>query len=523
MLEELKAADEEQLLALEEEFRELTLKEAEIFEQLTEVRAAKQRVRRLVAEKKNRYAPIFKLPDELLVCICEAGQNSTDFDRPPLEVLASHVSQRFRWAVISAPSLWSSIRLRWGVKSDAARFATYLERSRARTLSVTCKYASYCGKEECDYDDVHNELPTISANISRIRRLVFECGGMGMSLDDAVAHFSDLRAPCLEYVEISVVVSELDESDNYVPVFGEGAPLLTTLKLTNAFPDYWGPWLLSLTSLDLQGMHGGTSTYVLPMVLSSCPQLIDLTLDDSTFFTSNPPLTESNISLPFLRSLKGLCLHASPDGLVGGIIPHLHAPALEILQFSGVHGAQISGFFNLLPPAKFPTLRSLTFVNSSVPCKACHLLPQRILPQALRHFQNLASLTIVNICHLTLLLGDLLATPTDDGSLSALRTLTLRHRNADELGIASWPRLQSASVLNESDAHDPLQALHTLIATFRETRSLRLRLPRSRFFTERDWDQDDTNFEIFDPQPLLQSLGYDREDEISDLVFLEVE
>jgi hypothetical protein len=85
-------ADEERLLLLEEEFRELiqTLKEADILLQLTDVCAAKQRVRSLVAETKNRHAPIFMLPVELLVSIVQATQQATDHSAR-VEVPVSHV------------------------------------------------------------------------------------------------------------------------------------------------------------------------------------------------------------------------------------------------------------------------------------------------------------------------------------------------------------------------------------------------------------------------------------------------
>ncbi|KAJ7792672.1 hypothetical protein B0H14DRAFT_2623668 [Mycena olivaceomarginata] len=83
-------ADEERLLLLEEEFRELTLKEAGILLQLTDVCAVKQRVRRLVAETKNSHAPIFTLPVELLVSLVQATQQGTDHSAR-VEVLVSHV------------------------------------------------------------------------------------------------------------------------------------------------------------------------------------------------------------------------------------------------------------------------------------------------------------------------------------------------------------------------------------------------------------------------------------------------
>ncbi|KAJ7130268.1 hypothetical protein C8R44DRAFT_872092 [Mycena epipterygia] len=529
MLDEFKATDEEQMLLLEEEFRELTLKEAQIFEQLTQVRAAKQRVRRLVAEKRNRHAPIFTLPDELLVCIVEAGQQSTDLASAPIEVLASHISQRFRWAVIGAPCLWRSIELHWGVESDEERFTTYLERARPCTLSVACKYSTYFGEEECDYALVPNELAAVAKDISRIRRLSLHCGGIGLGFEDVLVPLFHGDAPCLEYLEISALRSEVEEpvDEQYVVMFTGGAPCLTTLKLNNAFPSRSNPWLASLTSLDVRGIQSTSHTCLSPQIYRSCPQLIDLTLDGSTFFAND--LLGERIPMLFLRSLKGLCLESSRrDALIIGAVRLIHAPALAILQFSGVHGTQISDFFNLLPPSKFPALRSLTFANSSVPCKEFPSFPDRVQPQVLRRFPVLESLIIVNVCQVNQLLVDILSTSKDaDGhsscGLSALHTLTLRYKDADDFGIASWPKLQSAPT-DQADAHDPLPVLRKLIASRRETCPLRLRIPLSRFFTDSaDWDHHDVDFEIFDVQPLLRSLGHNGDDEVSDLVLLEVD
>ncbi|KAJ7672576.1 hypothetical protein DFH06DRAFT_96288 [Mycena polygramma] len=343
MLEDVKAADEDHILALEEEFRELTMQEADLHEQLVQVRTAKQGIRRLVAEKKNRYAPIFALPDELLVAIVEAAQQSTS---APIEVIASQISQRFRWAVLGASYLWSSIELRWGGRSDAERLAAYLERSRTCTVSVRLKYDSYHGEEECDYEEVPNELDTVAQHISRIRRLVVHCGGTGLHLLDVVSHLGGLHAPLLEYVDIFSRASDLDNWDEPALFFNGGAPRLTTLKLTNVDIDPGNPWISSITSLDLRGMQFPDIS-----ILYHCPQLTDVTLDDSTFFIN----AENTISTPFLRSLRGLCLNSRwPHSLTGGVLGSLHAPALEILEFSGVHGgSQISSFFNS-PRPNFP-------------------------------------------------------------------------------------------------------------------------------------------------------------------------
>ncbi|KAJ6588330.1 hypothetical protein B0H19DRAFT_1366968 [Mycena capillaripes] len=522
MIEELRAADEEQIPALEDEFRELTMKEAEIVEQLTEVRTAKQRLRRLVAEKKNLYAPIFTLPDELLVGVVEAAQKSADPGSVPIEVVASQVSQRFRWAVFGASSLWSALELRWGAKSDEERFAAYLERSRTCTLSVNLKYNSYHGQDECSYEEVFDLLGTIARHISRIRRLVLHCGGMGLNLLDAVYPFERLHAPCLEYLDIYWHPSELDDwqdAETYLSIFNGGAPSLTTLKLYDVYPTAsYGrnPWLSSLTSLDVRCTFSSVDT----CILASCPQLVEVTFDASAYFTLEPPV--QIYSMPALRSFSALCLGSErPDALITGLIDSIYAPELEILQFSGVHGgSQLSAFFNSILPSKFPALKSLTFANTDVPCTQCPHVPEHIQATALCRFQALASLTIINVCHLTPLLEDLLA-PTEavDGrpscALPALHSLTLRFKDTNEFGISNWPQVQPGP-FDPADDHDPLGILGSLVISFRRIRSMHLRLPRSQFFTERDWHRADPDFEIFDPEPLLRSLGHTEDDEVSE-------
>ncbi|KAJ7164886.1 hypothetical protein C8R46DRAFT_1220044 [Mycena filopes] len=501
MPRDMKPADAAHLCALEQELGDLTDKAAEIDKQLKEVLAERERVRRLIAEKKNCYARIFTLPDELLVSIVEAGQQlqSPDPESALIEVTASQISQRFRYAILSASPLWSSIELRWGVESNEDRFAAYLLRSRNCTLSVWLKYSMYCGKDERDYDDVYNDLAVVVGHISRIRRLVLHCGEMGLALFDAVNPLSGLHAPYLEHLEIVSKVSETDLwYDPYVTIFSGGAPRLATLELTNVVSP--NSLLLPVTTLQLRGMPA-TPDHTWTNALAVCPNLVDLTLDDSTCFASDsiPP-----ISMPALRSLTILRLDRfnPPETLVWGcVLAHIRTPALESLKFSGVHGYQISSFFNNTPHSRFPALRSLTFATSSGRrCIPDCSQPDHIPPESLRSesFSALTSLTILNMCHMVMLVDNILETSeAADGStahnLPALQTLTLRYRNEDEFGNAGWP-----TPWTRCEAHP-----------------LKLRLPRSCFFTENDWSPDVAPLEIFDVQPVLQALGYSEEDEVT--------
>ncbi|KAJ7792675.1 hypothetical protein B0H14DRAFT_2930146 [Mycena olivaceomarginata] len=344
-------------------------------------------------------------------------------------------------------------------------------------------------------------------------------------------HFHSLHAPCLEYLEISSHAFQSYHAPS-LSVFNGGAPRLTSLRLNNVCltvnvvdprvsRNLWifgNPWVSGLTHLDFGGIMAAENTTA--RLLASCPQLTDLTLDDFTFYAVDETIfipilmpIPMPIPMPSLRSLRVLCLDDrsdSPTALVTGVLSNMHTPALEVLQFSGL---------------TFKSLKSLTFANSSV-VNVCadgeENSPKHIRPQALQSFPALESLTIVNICHTDALLEDLLATSIDaNGSpccaLASLHTLTLRYKDSDQFGIAAWPKLPSAPLDPADTVTSRLNDLRTSVARLREIRPIHLRLPRSRFFTGRDdWSRDDPDFEMFDVQPLLRSLGYieDTEDRI---------
>ncbi|KAJ7028685.1 hypothetical protein C8F04DRAFT_1398742 [Mycena alexandri] len=488
MFEDMKPADTEQLLALEAEFRDLAIKESDIVTQLNDVLAEKQRVRRLIAATKNPYVWIYSLPDELLVSIVETAQNLqwTDPASALIEVTASHVSQRFRCVILGASSLWSSIELRWGIRSDEDRFAVYLLRSRNSTLSVRLKYDTYPGESECAYEDVRNELGVVAAHILKIRRLVLQCGAAGLALQDAVKPLHDLHAPYLEHLEIySNPFDMVDEWDDpRVSIFKQGAPRLRTLRLRAVVPSSTNPWLPLLTNIEMGGMWLDTGIHLLPRVFAASPNLVDY------------------ISMPALRSLTALRLNpATLDRLVTDcVLAHIRAPVLESLQFSGVHGEHISYFFNNIPHSQFPALKSLTFAASSGRrCTECDL-PEHIPPKSFDSFSALTCLTIINMCHMDKLVGDLLQTSKNaDGStvhnLPALQTLTLRYKDVDNFGIDSWPKLPRNPYLgvwlSEEYGTDPMGVLRQGLAARCETHPIQLlRLPRSRFFTEYGWSPD---------------------------------
>ncbi|KAJ7835367.1 hypothetical protein B0H14DRAFT_1136496 [Mycena olivaceomarginata] len=155
-------ADEERLLILEEEFRELTLKEADILLQLTDVCCQAARPKPGCGDEES---PRAYLHAARRVAGFHSSGNSAS-DRPQCASRGYGVARRNRWAVTDASSLWTSIELYWGVESDEDRFAAYLARSRTYILSVTAKYGAFYGKEEFEYEEVPNQLATFALHIS---------------------------------------------------------------------------------------------------------------------------------------------------------------------------------------------------------------------------------------------------------------------------------------------------------------------------------------------------------------------
>lgn len=85
---------------------------------------------------KNRIAPVSKLPDELLIIIFLEASKGRFFSRlqrddmwlPPIEIIISHVTQRWWRVALGSPMLWTHI-IAAAENSHEALFSTCLERS----------------------------------------------------------------------------------------------------------------------------------------------------------------------------------------------------------------------------------------------------------------------------------------------------------------------------------------------------------------------------------------------------------
>ncbi|KAJ7764507.1 hypothetical protein DFH07DRAFT_376609 [Mycena maculata] len=108
---------------------------------------------------------IFSLPDELLVEIAAAGQVH-EFDA---EWALSHISHRFRDAIIGAPTLWTVVYTQLLVEGSVEISKLYLERSRACKIWVTL-YEVPLGVD-VERHSIVDRLSHLVPHIHRIRNL----------------------------------------------------------------------------------------------------------------------------------------------------------------------------------------------------------------------------------------------------------------------------------------------------------------------------------------------------------------
>ncbi|KAK7044533.1 hypothetical protein R3P38DRAFT_168033 [Favolaschia claudopus] len=437
---------------------------------------------------------IFSLPNELLEAIAAAGQQDRASDYLPSqksEWVLSHVSQRFRAALLASPALWSIVDVALHSEGSLAIFELYFERSRACPIgigiSLTLQHVRPIEYEENDL--IAERLGRITRHLDCIWELKIEVNAWQGEV--LLALFGDLVAPNLRRLEV------LDLLDRYdlgpVEIFSGGAPKLRYLRIYDVTLQLPVPWAASLTHLELRRDREGLDRHSqnLTGILAQCPSLVDLYLDFS-FIAS----WEHRFHMPSLKRLD-LKVNGTPDDF-----DFLHAidsfatPSLTEFTINGVHGDQICELLtsNGLPQASFPALKSISFVDSGA-CR-CQTQNEISFPDTatiaasppLRLFPVLSSLSLINVCFGSNLVRSIV-TPHADG----------------------WPTLTAVTLSpKQPDAESMDSAILAATNSYRERG---LPLPRYRICPSlvclRNWDEFGLDTDKFDPTD-MRKLFYLR-------------
>lgn len=198
-------------------------------------------------------SPVNKLPPEVLSIVLQNRDRVHDL------IVATHVCQHWRYALISDPCLWTSLQLR--STADIDRALTYLERSKSVAINVSMDW---------DSEPPLGFLQRLVPHIPRIGSLTIR-GPFG--IDAVPSVFLCSPVPSLESLEIEAFRGCVRAFNNFL---GRHAPSLREATFHGIFPminfPFPPPGLIRL-NLDLVDITHPIHMSSLLRLYSSCPQL----------------------------------------------------------------------------------------------------------------------------------------------------------------------------------------------------------------------------------------------------------
>ena len=204
----------------------------------------------------NQLAPISSLPNELLSAIFEYGHLSSPLrTTPPIEIVLSHINQRFRDVALNTQSLWTRIKVFF--RTPFNKVIAYLHRSGTSPLHLDIHMDIDSSSNSQLEPDSHiytiAEWETIMSHMSRCRHISVRCNKTYV-VDDIIVSLRTVYAPVLQSLKIECPNNNgrvAARQGPYGKIFDGGAPALTVVRL-----DEWAlqrclPPLSGVTSLTL--------------------------------------------------------------------------------------------------------------------------------------------------------------------------------------------------------------------------------------------------------------------------------
>ena len=316
---------------------------------------------------RNSRTPVCSLPPEILSWIFELGQaievgeyeerDDSDSDDAPVhissfEVVVSHVSSHFRNVAIGTRKLWRSIDIT-RVQSVES-MVTYIARSDGYGLRVRLNFD---GREPRAAELA--KFNVILAHSDRYHRLVIDTVSEAMD-NPIIRRFSDIRAPMLEHLSISVEEAEGTTVLNTGVLWG-GAEKLSFVRLRGLAMPLFRPPLNMVTTLHLD------QTIPLPIhlttffhILTASPSLAHLSVYGDIVGSLAWPGTMPPIDLPNLRSLR-IC--GISGTIYSSLLLGINAAGLHSLVLKDTQEFDLENFWASPHVLKFPQLHHLTFCD----------------------------------------------------------------------------------------------------------------------------------------------------------------
>ena len=262
----------------------------------------------LVRSVKNSFAPINRIPPEVLSLIPDYYEDDTNHDL----IALTHVCRDWRNTLISRSSLWTRLDC-----TNVEKTRTYIQRSRSSPLEIFL---------EKDEDDTYldDAFSLVTPHIHRIKSLII-CAD---ALPDAIEYFY-CHTPLLEELDIDLACIQAPVLDS--TLFDGDLSSLRKLSLSGVITHL--PWktLENLTTFNLKSCRPGRNfiTRLLDF-FENAPLLHTIVLEDSIPKSSNAPPWR----IVLLPHLQMLAITAKPTHSI--LLDHLCIPtgASLILEFS---------------------------------------------------------------------------------------------------------------------------------------------------------------------------------------------
>ena len=318
---------------------------------------------------KNQIAPISSLPNELLGAIFEYGHLSSlslrTRTRPPIEMVLSHVNQRFRDVAMNTRLLWTRIEV--FIRTHFNKVVAYFQRSRTYPFDLYL---------DIDVDDVspwpdsqlqpdspiytNSEWRTIISYMTRCREFSVRSNDLDV-VDHIIVALQTVNAPLLRSLKIKCPYADqvFEPHGPYRKIVEGGAPALTAVWLEGLGLHQCLPPLTRVTSLTLLEVSWGIKWSDLRDILRGSLALTCLAIGD--IFAEDIPINfESSIILPSLQSLYIFVDDHDGAPHIEQILVALSAPVLETLAINNVVEIDLVDVSQLQNSDRFPYLRYLS-------------------------------------------------------------------------------------------------------------------------------------------------------------------
>ncbi|KAF8899899.1 hypothetical protein CPB84DRAFT_1680867 [Gymnopilus junonius] len=371
---------------------------------------------------------IYRLPDELISGIFLACQQMARLSRKaniPLQVVASHVSHRWREIILSTPLLWNTVDLRIRPTNHIrGRVLSQLDAHLTRSLDTCLLNITL---DISIPDDISEYLKLLVDHSDRWRRLSILA--RYEKVGDIQAVLSYAQAPALEHLSLNIGKPGFLEGSPrrpyqnvYPNILPSSGTTLTFVRLAGLALGHSHPPTHSVTTLHLDGWTRHFMTHEqLKAVLEAAIALENLSLNQLYIRPPRDPLEilqpvnlpnlgrlrvrgfywPVSLSLMEMPGLHSLSLH-DVETFDLRVLPSVQSLSLEACAFSD---AELRSLFQATP-----SITTLS-IDDSIPEIYSMMLPGAALSKPWPHLEtislrNLQSRDVGHFCNMVFNVGE---------------------------------------------------------------------------------------------------------------------